>query len=262
MQQIYIRLKSEAAKLGLQINVQKTKWMYVSRSNRIGMANASYGNMTIGQDEIERVDKFTYLGTVMTECNDMQAEIENRIQKGLRAVASMRKMMRSKMLSKRVKLRLYNTIIKPVVTYGSESWTMTLREQRRAFTFENSVLRGILGPRPGMAVGTWRPRTNAEVRELTKQPFLTSTIRAGRLAWLGHESRAGEGRATKMIMNAKPIGKRPLGRPRQRYVDNVMADLERLGERENWHQKTQDRKKWRGIIMEAKTLQELYGHQK
>ena len=74
--------------------------------------------------------------------------------------------------------------------------------------------------------GEWRHRSAREVRELTRQPYITSYLRSGRLAWVGHPVRADEERAISRISEAKPIGTRPPGRPRQRWINNMSYEFE------------------------------------
>ena len=93
------------------------------------------------------------------------------------------------MLTRTTKLQLYTTIIRPVLTYACETWTLTKELERRLLVFEHSVLRRILGPVRDDVTGEWRIRYNQELRDLTQLTPVTSFIRGQRLRWAGHIAR-------------------------------------------------------------------------
>ena len=76
------------------------------------------------------------------------------------------------MLSKRLKIKIYRTIILPVVLYGCETWSLTLRKERRLRVFENMVLRRVFGPKRGEVTGEWRKLHNEELSDLCPYPIL------------------------------------------------------------------------------------------
>jgi hypothetical protein len=94
------------------------------------------------------VEQFKYLGTTLTNENSIQEEIKNRLKSG-NACYSVQNLWSSSLLSKNIKIKIYKTIILPVVLYGCESWSLTLREEGRLRVFENKVLRRIFGPQDG-----------------------------------------------------------------------------------------------------------------
>jgi hypothetical protein len=115
----------------------------------------------------------------------------------------MQNLLSSRLLSKNLKIKIYRTIILPVVFYGCETWSLTLREERR--------LR--------------------------------------RMRWAGHVARMGEDRGVHGVLVGKPEGKRPLGRPRRRWEDNIKMDLQEVGGgRGNWKELAQDRDRWRALV--------------
>jgi hypothetical protein len=117
----------------------------------------------------------------------------------------------SHLLSKNLKIRIYKMIILPVVLYGLETWSLTLREEHRLSLFENRVLRRILGLRRDEVTGEWRKLHNEELCDLYSLP---SIIRIMKLRSMNGE---------------KPEGKRPLGRLRWRWVNNIKVDLGNIG---------------------------------
>jgi hypothetical protein len=106
------------------------------------------------------------------------------------------------------------TVILPVVLYGREIWSLTLRKEHRLRVFENRVLR-IFGPK-SEEDGSWRKLHNDELHSLYSSPNIVRVIKSGRLRWAGHVALMGEGRSVYRILNGRPEWKTPLGRPRRR----------------------------------------------
>jgi hypothetical protein len=122
----------------------------------------------------------------------------------------------SRLLSKNLKIRIYRIIILPVVLYGCEIWSLTLKEERRLRVFENRVLRSIFGPKWDEVTGEWRKLHNEELNGLYSLPNIVRVIKSRRLRWAGHVARMGDVRGVYRVLVGKPEGKRPLGRPRRR----------------------------------------------
>jgi hypothetical protein len=98
----------------------------------------------------------------------------------------------SRLLSKNTKVRVYRTIILPVVLYGSENWSLTLREGQRLKVFENRVLRRVFGPKRDETTGEWRRLHNEELNDLYSSPNNIPLIKSRRMRWTGHVARMGE----------------------------------------------------------------------
>jgi hypothetical protein len=109
-----------------------------------------------------------------------------------------------------LKLKIYKTIIVPVVLYGCETWSVTLSEGHRLRVFENRVLRGIFGPKRDAVTGEWRKLHNGELHNLYSSPYIIRQIKSRRMRWAGHVARMGEGRNVYRVLVGKPEGKRPL----------------------------------------------------
>jgi len=112
----------------------------------------------------------------------------------------------SRLLSKNLKIKIYRTIILPVVLYGCETWSLTLREERKLRGFENMVLRRIFGPRRD-EVMEWRRLHNGELNDLYSSPNIVRVIKSRRMRWAGHVARMGEERGVYRILVGKPEGK-------------------------------------------------------
>jgi hypothetical protein len=115
----------------------------------------------------------------------------------------------------------------PVVLYECEIWSHTLREECRLKVFENRVLRRIFGPNRHEVTGEWRRLHNKELYAQYSTPNIIRVIKSRRLRWAGQVVRMGERRgAYRALMGKrKPEGRKPLGRPRSRWEDNIKMDL-------------------------------------
>jgi hypothetical protein len=94
--------------------------------------------------------------------------------------------MSPRLLPKNLKIRLHKTIILPVVLYGCETWSLTLREEYRLRVFENRVLMRIFGPKRDEVTGEWRKLHNEELHNLYSSPSIIRIIRSRRRRWAGH----------------------------------------------------------------------------
>jgi hypothetical protein len=143
----------------------------------------------------------------------------------------------------------YKTIILPVVLYGCESWSLTLREEHRLRVFENRVLRRIFGPKRDEETGVWKKLHNEELHGLYSSPSIVRVIKVRRMRWAGHVARMGEVRGAYNTLGGRPEGRRPLGRPRRRWEDNVKMDLRETEFGDvDWIHWAQDRDRWRALV--------------
>ena len=150
---------------------------------------------------------------------------------------------------------LYRNIIFPVVLYGCETWSLTLREDRRLSVFENRVLRRVFGSKRDEATGEWRKLHNEELSDLYSLPNIVRVVKSRRMRWAGHVARMGEGRVVHRVLVGKPEGKRPLWRPRPRWEDNIKVDLQEVGGGcGNWMELAQDRDRWRALVRTVRNL--------
>lgn len=237
--------ETASRELGLKINVNKTVLMKTSRSS------VTRENMDLDGYSFSAVSQFKYLGAIVTEKNEMDEEVKARIAAGSRCFFSLGKAMRSKAMSRNAKLLIYRTIIRPVVTYGCETWVLTTKNERLLNVWERKMLRKIFGP---VKIGNeWKIRKNNELRDLYGEPDLVCFVKTARLRWLGHVERMADTRIPKKLLNGKPDGKRRRARPRLRWLDDVEADLRHLGVR-RWRFRALDREEWNAVLMEARVL--------
>jgi hypothetical protein len=113
----------------------------------------------------------------------------------------------------------------------------------------NRVLRRIFGPKRDEMTGGWRKLLNKELHGLYSSPGIVRLIKARRMRWAEHVARIGEVRGAYKIMVGKPEGRRPVGRPRCRWEDNIKIDLREIGFGDvDWISLAQDRDRWRALV--------------
>jgi hypothetical protein len=174
--EIYSQLKSKAKETGLEINIQKTK--------KLTQARARGNRRTVElEDDIETVESFIYLGVTLNTDGTEEPEIQRRIVKGNKAYFSLDHVFRSNNTHWRSKIRVYKTIIRPIVCYGCETWVMTEETKRKLEVFERKVLRKIFGPINEN--GIWRSRYNHELYQLFKETPVSESVKLQRLRWAG-----------------------------------------------------------------------------
>jgi hypothetical protein len=156
------------------------------------------------------------------------------------------------LITRNTKVKIYRILVRPVFTYGSETWTLKAGDENALRCFERKILRRIFGP--VQDPNGWRIRYNQELDRLIEEQDLVRFIKAQRPRWLGHVERMPETQMPKGILKGRLDNRRRRGRPRMRWMDSVIADLATMGIR-GWRTKVADREVWRTVVNEAKTHQ-------
>ena len=121
--------------------------------------------------------------------------------------------------------------------------------------FENRVLRRVFGPKRDEVTGEWRKLHNEEHSDLYSLPNIVRVVKSRRMRWAGHVVRMGDGRVVHRVLIGKPEGKRPLGRPRRRWEDNIKIDFQEMGGAcGGWMDLAQDRDRWRALVSTARNI--------
>jgi hypothetical protein len=163
--------------------------------------NAGRGHsVKIDNSSIERVEEFKYLGMMLTDQNSVQEEIKSRLKLGNACYHSVQNLLSSKLLSKNLKIKIYRTIILPAVLYGCETWSLTLREERRLRVFENRVLGRVFGSKSDEVTGEWRKLYNEELNNLYSLTNIVRVVKSRRMRWAGHVARMGEDRGVHRVL--------------------------------------------------------------
>jgi hypothetical protein len=154
-----------------------------------------------------------------------------------------------------VKIRLYKTIILPVVLYRSETWSLTLKDEHRLRMLEKRVLRRIFGPKRNEMRRSWKNLHNEELHNLYSSPSVIIMLKSRRMRWAGHVARKEKKRKVYRISVGKPEGARPLGRPRCRWEDNIKMDLREIEWRGmDWIDLARDKNQWRALVITVMNL--------
>ena len=161
--------------IGLNINKDKSKILKINSS--------SMNVVTLNGSQLEEVQSFTYLGSIVDQQGGTDADVKARVGKARVAFIQLNNIWKSRELSRNTKIRLFNSNVKSVLLYGAETWRSTKTTTRKLQTFTNSCLRRILQIR-------W-PDTisNANLLEMTGQSSTEEEIRKRRWGWLGHTLR-------------------------------------------------------------------------
>ena len=115
--------------------------------------------MKTDNSSFERVEELKYLGTTFTKQHFVQEEIKSRLKSGNACYHLVQNLLSSSLLSKIIKIKIHRIVILPVVSFGCETWSLTLREERRLKVFEHRVMRRIFGPMKNEVAGEWRKTT-------------------------------------------------------------------------------------------------------
>ena len=110
------------------------------------------------------------------------------------------------------------------------------------------MLRRVFGPQRDEVTGEWRKLHNEELRYLYSLPNIVQVVKSRRMRWAGHVARMGEERGVHRVLVGKPKGKRPLGRPRRTWEDNIKMDLQEVGGGADWMELVENSDRWRALV--------------
>ena len=235
MQEKTSRLGTTSSQVGLDIHPKKTQVMK--------MNTPSTDSVTLDGNSIEEVEAFTYLGSIIDRHGGTDADVKSRIGKARTAFISLRNIWKSTKLKTKTKIRFFNSNVKAVLLYGSETWRTTKTITKKVQTFVNSCLRRILGIH-------W-PETisNKELWSRTGQLAAEEEIKRRKWRWIGHTLRKPSTTITRQALTWNPQGKRKRGRPRNSWRRDLEADSREMGF--TWKEierLAQDRERWRAAV--------------
>jgi hypothetical protein len=150
---------------------------------------------------------------------------------------------------------MYQTLVRPIVTYGCETWGLKENIKSKLRVLERKVLRRIYGPTKE-SDGTWRIKWNEELNRLFGNKNIVNYIKAQKLAWFGHVHRMPDNSMVKKVYEWSPTLTRSLGRPKNRWEDDVKSDITNM-KITNWKNCIKNRSKWKEFVGKAKTSPKL-----
>ena len=230
----------EAGKVGLKVNTRKTEIMKVRTNDN--------SQVTIGNEPLQEVDKFVYLGCQISKDGDIRNEIGIRIGKAGAAFRNMEKVWNEDGMSLRTKLKLFNSIVLSVLMYGCETWKGLTEIEERVRRFESGCLRKILKIR-------WYDMVSEEeLRRRTEQQSVTEKLRISRWRWFGHVLRMQDNRLPKQALQWRPAGSRRVGRPKDTWQRTIQRDMAVKNlDRADVEAQADDRNAWRRFIADLWT---------
>ena len=205
------RLQETGGQVGLKINIQKTKEM------RIGVRQQE--TLELHGEAVERVSEFTYLGSIISETGGTDEDITARIRKAQSTFSMLMPVWKEKCIRLQTKLRIFNTNVKSVLLYGSETWRSTKLLTKKLQTFINKCLRKILNVRWPEVI------SNEDLWERTQQCRIEESIKRRKWKWIGHTLRKPENNITRSALEWNPQGSRRRGRPKQSWRRSVKDEL-------------------------------------
>lgn len=242
------KLETEAGKVGLEINQEKTKYMRIARQDERGI-----DHLRTQKHIFETVSSLNYLGVTIGHTS--KERIRERLQKGYRTFGRNKKLLRSKNISKKNKIKIYKTLIRPVIAYAMETTVINKKEEDDLKIIERKIMRTILGPNT-TEDGERRLKKNKEIEEELGGENIVRYIKAQRLNWAGHIMRRKPAEMVRRITQWIPLWSRGRGRPRNTWRNQIEEDVKIL-EIVDWKAKCRNRKEWRKLTNEARTNKKL-----
>jgi hypothetical protein len=236
MQRKTDKMTEIAKKVGLKINEKKTKMLR--------MNNKKKEAVKIERNDIEDVDEFTYLGAKVSKDGGAGSDMKSRINKARNAFSKLNKVWKSKQFCRKTKVKLYKTLVRPVLLFGCETWRMTQLEERRLDSFQFKCLKRILG--------IYWPNVISieELNNRTKVQKISHEVKRRRWSWLGHVLRKKNEHHCMIALTWKPDGRRKVGRPKTTWRRTVEQERNREGWK-TWSEvrgKAKDRKGWKQSV--------------
>ena len=184
------------------------------------------------------VQSFKYLGSTIDRRGGASKDVDNRVAKAWSKWRELSGVICDKKIPTKLKLLIYQTVIRPTLLYGCETWPMSVKDEKRMSTTEMRMVRWAMG------VSLLEHRRNEEILEEAKVEAIATVMRRRRLEWFGHVKRRGETENIRAVAEMKMEGKRPRGRPKLRWNDTIRRDLKAWKIKEEW---ATDREKWKGL---------------
>lgn len=222
-----------SAQVGLKANREKCKILKINTKNT--------EVIKMNMEPIEEVKKFEYLGAIVAETGGGTMDLNNRLRKARATFVRLKNVWNSSNYKRKTKIRLYKTLVKPVLMYGSETWKMTDSDNHKLDVFQSKCLRQILKIR-------WQDHvSNESVMERAGIEMMSKEVKKKRWKYIGHVLRREQGNDCTTALTWAPEGKRKVGRPKTTWRRTVERERNEAGWK-TWNQARAtalDRAEWR-----------------
>ncbi|VDP15302.1 unnamed protein product [Heligmosomoides polygyrus] len=202
-------------RFGLKLNVKKTEYLTTDVTES--------SSIKVNGIELPRTSVFKYLGSAVTSDGKLMIEVNSRVSAAWSKWRSLTGVLCDRKIPERLKSKIYRAVVRPVAMYGSECWPATREVETRLSVMETKMLRWTAG------VTRMDRIRNDAIRQKFGVAPITDKMREARLRWYSHVLRGKDDRVRKIGLNFEVIGKRPRGRPKQRWLDTLHADLKITG---------------------------------
>jgi hypothetical protein len=250
IQEITSRFSEISKAFGLQINIHKTELLYQPSPNNRNRENNAQPIVTIDGEVLNRVHKFKYLGSYVSDDNKVDTKISHRIQMASAAYGKLKKRLwDSHDISLTTKLAVFRAVILPALLYSMETMTLYRRHFNKLTNFQLRHLRQMLKLQ-------WSDKIpNVEVLRRAGMPSVEALITKAQLRWTGHVVRMEENRLPKILLYGElRSGRRSVGGQKLRYKDVIKRQLKNIESDVNtWERDAKDRDVWKGIVAQSVT---------
>ena len=192
--------------------------------------------MTLNGEELKHVDHFKYLGSVIDKEGTIDKDVDLRVHAAWSTWRTLTGVPYDRKIPLRLKAKVYEAIIRPALTYGSECWAMEVTNKRKIATTEMRMLRGILG------VSRREHMRNEDIRRMLHITPIDEVMRGGRLRWFGHVQRRDADNVTRRVMELAIPGTIRRGRHKKTWHHQIKDDMTAVGVTEDV---ALDRNEWR-----------------
>lgn len=243
MQDLLTAFAEASKRFGLTINIKKTEVLIQDTYN----AKLNPRKVLLNGTPLAEVDKFTYLGSTISNSGSIDIEISKRIQSAASAFGKLRsRLWDQRGIHLKTKMKVYRAIIMPTLLYSSETWTIYKRHIKSLDKVQQRHLRQLMNI-------SWKDHvSNFEVLERAEMQSVEEMLTTCQLRWTGHVTRMEDSRLPKAVFYGElKEGSRKVGAPRLRYKDVFKRHLKNINEYENWRVKAEDRVTWRKVVAGA-----------
>ena len=211
MEKLIMSVRKNSEEQNLYLNAKKTKLMTTDKTNKAA-------EICINEEKLEEVESFEYLGSLLTNNGDTMREIKRRTSIALQKVKQIKNLWRG--ADRTTKIRFLRACIFPIATYACETWTLNKTAEKHINAFECKCYRRVL------QISWTQKRTNISIlQELNiEEGWLVKRIKERKLKYFGHIKR--HDNLEKTVLEGYIMGKRKRGRPRRRWLQDIVDDLE------------------------------------